>query len=82
MENSNQNKFSKLEIFLAIAVIVLITIVAYGLLMKSFGYYSDEWYVAWAGRTSGPGLIVQMHQFDLSWDTFMLFFIVSWVTTL
>jgi len=65
MANSIIKKnYSKLEIFLAIIVIILVTIVAYGLLMNTFGYYSDEWYVAWAGRTSGPGMIIQLHQFD------------------
>lgn len=55
---------SKLESFLALVLIVLVTIIAYALLMNSFGYYSDEWYVIWAGRTSGPDLIVEIHQYD------------------
>ncbi|MFN2236450.1 MAG: hypothetical protein ACK2U1_19655, partial [Anaerolineales bacterium] len=38
--------------------------IAYALFINAFGYYSDEWYIVWAGRTSGPGMIVQMHQYD------------------
>ena len=45
-------------------MIVLATVVAYGLLINTFGYYSDEWYIAWAGRTNGPEMIVELHQFD------------------
>ena len=54
---------SKLEVIVAITLIILVTIVAYGLMLKSFGYYSDEWYIAWAGRTSGPDMIIDLHQF-------------------
>jgi len=57
-------KISKYEKYLAILLIAIVTILAYGLLINSFGYYSDEWYVLWAGQTSGPGLIVDYHQFD------------------
>ena len=55
---------SKLEVIGAITLIILVTVVAYGLMLKSFGYYSDEWYIAWAGRTSGPDMIIDLHQFD------------------
>ena len=65
MENSiTTPKKSNLETYLAIITIVLITIITYGLLLKSFGFYMDDWYVLWAGRTNGPGLIVDFHQFD------------------
>ena len=65
METTNtQKKIPIPEKYLAIALIVLVTIIAYGLLLKSFGFYLDDWYILWAGRTHGPGLIVDFHQFD------------------
>lgn len=63
-QSTTKNKRSKLENFLALGLIVLVTIIAYALLMNTFGYYSDEWYITWAGRTSGPKMIAELHQFD------------------
>ena len=65
MENSiTTPPKKKLETYLAIVLIVLVTIITYGLLIKSFGFYLDDWYILWGGRAAGPGLIVDFHQFD------------------
>jgi len=55
---------SKKENLIAIGLLILVTIITYTPLMNSFGYYLDDWYVVWAGRTHGPQLIAEFHQFD------------------
>lgn len=55
---------SKLETVFAVVLIVMVTVIAYAILINSFGYYSDEWYITWAGRVNGPDIIVELHQYD------------------
>jgi hypothetical protein len=54
----------KKENLIAVGLLILVTILTYSPLINSFGYYLDDWYVVWAGRTQGPQLIADFHQYD------------------
>ena len=50
--------------------LLLITILAYGLLIPRLGYYQDDWYQIWFERAFGPGIFPQYYASErpfISW---------------
>ena len=42
--------------WLVALILLLLTSLAYGLLIPWLGYYQDDWYQVWFGRAFGPGI--------------------------
>lgn len=49
---------------LALGLIAALAFLAFGLHLRDLGFYLDDWYILWAGRAGGPGLIAELHAFD------------------
>ena len=63
MKQTIQNLF-KNETFLAILLILLTTVITYGVSIPSLGYYYDDWYLLWSGQARGAGSIVSLFSTD------------------
>jgi hypothetical protein len=66
----------KLEPWLAAGLIVLATMVTYGVLIPQLGFYRDDWYMTWAGQGQGPAGIIQLFRTDrplIGWTFALLF---------
>jgi len=63
MKQTIQNLF-KNETFLAILLILLTTVITYGVSIPSLGYYYDDWYLLWSGQARGAESIVSLFSTD------------------
>ena len=57
-------KLFKNETFVAILLILLTTVVTYGLSIPKLGYYHDDWYLLWSGQARGAGSIIPLFSTD------------------
>ena len=63
-ENQMSNRWSRSELLLSVGLIIFIAAITYLPLIRSFGYYLDDWYILWGGNNFGPGVIAEYHQID------------------
>lgn len=63
MKRTIQKLFEN-ETFLAILLILLTTLITYGVSIPSLGYYYDDWYLLWAGQARGPESIISLFSTD------------------
>ena len=52
------------EHFVAAGLLILLGLLAYFTFAGELGFYRDDWYVLWAGRTVGPTSIIDLFAFD------------------
>jgi hypothetical protein len=57
-------KLFKNESFMAVLLILLTTLVTYGISIPKFGYYHDDWFLLWSGAARGPGSIIPLFSTD------------------
>lgn len=57
-------KLFKNETFVAVLLIVLATLVTYGLSIPKLGYYFDDWYVLWSGAARGAASMIPLFSSD------------------
>jgi len=57
-------KLFKSETFIASLLILLTTLITYGLSIPRFGYYYDDWYVLWSGQARGAGSMIPLFSTD------------------
>jgi len=75
------NRFSAFrplpEPWLARGLIILVTILSFGILIPQLGFYRDDWYMLWAGQSNlGLSGIIQLFQTDrplIGWTYALLF---------
>jgi hypothetical protein len=61
----------KSETWMAGGLIILVSILAYGILIPQLGFYRDDWYMLWAGQAWGTQGIIGLFQGDrpfLGWE--------------
>jgi len=63
MKQSLQN-FFKNETVVAILLILLTTVVTYGVSIPRLGYYHDDWFVLWSGQARGGASIAPLFSTD------------------
>jgi hypothetical protein len=63
MQQSIQ-KWLKNETFVAILLILLTTVITYGVSIPRLGYYFDDWYLLWSGHVRGAASIVSLFSTD------------------
>jgi len=63
MKQSLQRLF-KNETFVAVLLILLTSIVTYGLAISKLGYYHDDWYLLWSGQARGADSIIPLFSTD------------------
>ena len=56
--------FFKNETFVAILLILLTTVVTYGVSIPRLGYYHDDWFVLWSGQARGGASIAPLFSTD------------------
>jgi len=59
---SAQEKLTRLEPYLPLALISLIGLLCYAPLIYRLGYYREDWIVIWAGVTQGPKFLIPMYE--------------------
>jgi hypothetical protein len=52
------------EILIAILLILLTTVLTYGLSISRLGYYHDDWYMLWSGEARGAQSIIPLFSTD------------------
>ena len=52
------------ETFIAILLILLTTVITYGISIPNLGYYYDDWYLLWSGQARGAESIVSLFSTD------------------
>ena len=52
MKQTTHNLF-KNETFVSILLILLTTVITYGVSIPKLGYYHDDWFVLWSGHVRG-----------------------------
>lgn len=57
-------RYQRYEIFFAIGLMFLLGLLAYFPFASQLGFYRDDWYVLWTGRTLGPNSIIDLFTFD------------------
>ncbi len=63
MKQTIQKLFEN-ETFLATLLILLTTVITYGVSIPSLGYYYDDWYLLWSGHARGAESIVSLFSTD------------------
>jgi len=58
------NKVFKNETLVSILVILLTSLVTYGISIPKLGYYHDDWYLLWSGQARGAGSIIPLFSTD------------------
>jgi hypothetical protein len=56
--------YQRHETWFSVGVVLLLGMLAYTPLMNTFGFYRDDWYMLWAGRTFGAPGIIDLYAFD------------------
>lgn len=68
---------ARAETWFAAGLIVISTVITYGILIPELGFYRDDWYMLWSGLSpDGPAAIIRLFQTDrplIGW-TFALIF--------
>ena len=57
-------KWLKNETLIAILLVLLTTVVTYGVSIPKLGYYFDDWYLLWSGHVRGAESIVSLFSTD------------------
>src|SRR5215207_2177601 len=57
-------KLLKNETFIAILLILLTTVITYGVSIPKLGYYHDDWFVLWSGHVRGAESIISLFSTD------------------
>jgi hypothetical protein len=57
-------KFFQSETFLAGLLILLTTVITYGVSIPKLGYYYDDWYLLWSGHSRGAASIIPLFSTD------------------
>jgi len=57
-------KFFKNETFIAALLILLTTVITYGVSIPKLGYYHDDWFVLWSGQARGAQSIIPLFSTD------------------
>ena len=52
------------ETFAAVLLILLTTIITYGVSIPNLGYYHDDWYMLWSGQSRGAESIIPLFSTD------------------
>jgi hypothetical protein len=52
------------ETFLAILLILLTTVITYGISIPKLGYYHDDWFLLWSGQARGAASIIPLFASD------------------
>ena len=55
---------SKRETLLAVALIVLATLLTYGVLISRLGFYRDDWYLLWTAESQGTAGLLNLFRGD------------------
>ena len=63
MKQTLQNLF-KNETSIAILLILLTTVITYGVSISKLGYYHDDWFVLWSGQARGAESIIPLFSTD------------------
>ena len=63
MKQTIQKLFEN-ETFIAILLILLTTVITYGISIPNLGYYYDDWYLLWSGQARGAESIVSLFSTD------------------
>jgi hypothetical protein len=63
MKQTLQNLF-KNETSIAILLILLTTVITYGVSISKLGYYHDDWFVLWSGQVRGAESIIPLFSTD------------------
>ena len=74
---TEQQKYGRLETWLAGALIALSVVLTYGILIPRLGFYRDDWYMLWSGQSpSGLSGIIRLFQTDrplIGWTYALIF---------
>ena len=57
-------KLFKNESFVAALLVLLTTVITYGVSIPSLGYYHDDWFVLWSGRARGAESLIPLFSTD------------------
>jgi hypothetical protein len=57
-------KLFKNETFISVLLILLTTVITYGISIPKLGYYHDDWYMLWSGHARGAGSIIPLFSTD------------------
>ncbi len=52
------------ETFIATLLILLTTVLTYGVSIPQLGYYHDDWFVLWSGHVRGPASLIPLFSTD------------------
>ncbi len=52
------------ETFVAALLILLTTVITYGISISKLGYYHDDWFLLWSGQARGAGSIIPLFASD------------------
>lgn len=63
MKQTLQNVF-KNETFIAALLILLTTVITYGVSIPKLGYYHDDWFVLWSGQARGAASLISLFSTD------------------
>jgi hypothetical protein len=63
MKQATQNLL-KNETFIAALIILLTTVITYGISIPHLGYYYDDWYLLWSGQARGAESIISLFSTD------------------
>ena len=63
MKQSIQSLF-KNETFVAALLILVTTVITYGVSIPKLGYYHDDWFVLWSGQMRGAESIIPLFSSD------------------
>jgi hypothetical protein len=63
MKQTLQNVF-KNETFIASLLILLTTVITYGVSIPKLGYYHDDWFVLWSGQARGAASLISLFSTD------------------
>jgi hypothetical protein len=63
MKQAAQKLFNN-ETFVATLLILLTTVITYGISIPKLGYYHDDWFVLWSGQMRGAGSLIPLFSTD------------------
>ena len=56
--------YQRHEAWFAVGILLAFGLLAYTPFIHKFGFYRDDWYTLWVGRTFGPQAIIDLFTFD------------------
>ncbi len=63
MKQTTQN-FLQNETFFAVLLVLLATVITYGVSIPKLGYYHDDWFVLWSGQARGAQSLIPLFSTD------------------